>query len=54
MYLPHRGIPASLHKGRNVSLEMVRAGWATVYSQKMAEYGDEGEETFKNAEKEAK
>ena len=33
---------------------MLKAGWATVYSQSGAEYGDAGEEQYKRVEQEAK
>ncbi|KAF6749570.1 nuclease [Ephemerocybe angulata] len=52
VFLPVWWKPFSL--GQNVSLEMLKAGWATVYSQSGAEYGAIGEEEFKRQESKAK
>ncbi|KAH9925651.1 SNase-domain-containing protein [Epithele typhae] len=46
-------VPAWLSSGKSLSLEMVRLGWAEVYEQHGAVYGEAGIEKFKRAEKEA-
>ncbi|KAL0952816.1 hypothetical protein HGRIS_007041 [Hohenbuehelia grisea] len=43
-----------IRKGSNLSLEMLRSGWVTIYEQSNAEYGPEGKEAFLAAEAEAK
>ncbi|KAI0798199.1 SNase-domain-containing protein [Abortiporus biennis] len=45
-YLKPRILPASIFKGKNLSVEMLQAGWATVYEQAGAEYGDYGKDEF--------
>jgi endonuclease YncB( thermonuclease family) len=40
--------------GKSLSLEMLRAGWATTYEQSNAEYGPWGKEEFLRVEQEAK
>jgi endonuclease YncB( thermonuclease family) len=39
---------------RNVSIAMLKAGWANVYEQARAEYGPLGKEYYLNVEKQAK
>ena len=39
---------------RNVSIEMLEAGWATVYEQAYAQYGPLGKEYYLDVEKQAK
>lgn len=39
---------------RNVSIEMLKAGWAVVYEQAKAEYGPLGKEFYVDVEKQAK
>lgn len=39
---------------RNLSIEMLKAGWATVYEQTNAEYGPLGKEFYLDVEKRAK
>ncbi|CAE6415596.1 hypothetical protein ACGC1H_007166 [Rhizoctonia solani] len=53
-YLPPRILPSSLFKGKHLSLEMLRAGWATVYEQGGAEYDPYTKEAFFRVEREAK
>ena len=38
---------------RNISIEMVKAGWAEVYEQSGAEYGKLGKDEYLKAQKEA-
>jgi len=45
------GIP---FRYRNISIEMLKAGWATVYEQKYAEYGPLGKKFYVDVEKKAK
>ncbi|KZW03691.1 nuclease [Exidia glandulosa HHB12029] len=52
--LPPRILPGFLFSGRNVSLEMLKAGWATTYQQAGAEYGERTMEQFQLVEAEAK
>ncbi len=54
--LPRRWLPkfTTPITGRCVSIDMLRAGWATTYEQSGAEYGKWGKETFLEAEAEAK
>lgn len=40
--------------GRNISIEMLKAGWATVYEQANAEYGTWDKEFYLKVEKQAK
>ena len=54
MYLPFqlfKWIP--FYRGRDVSLEMVKAGWAEIYEQSGAEYGRIGLEEFKRQQAKA-
>ncbi|KAH9856144.1 SNase-domain-containing protein [Lenzites betulinus] len=51
--LPPRFLPAWLAKGKDLSLEMLRAGCASVYEQTGAEYGKSGLEEFLRVQKEA-
>ncbi|KAG8690136.1 putative endonuclease lcl3 [Ceratobasidium sp. 423] len=53
-YLPPRLLPSSLFKGKHLSMEMLRAGWATVYEQGGAEYDPYTKEGFLEVEREAK
>lgn len=43
-FLKPRILPGFLAKGKCVSIEMLRAGWAMVYEQAGAEYGDRTKE----------
>ncbi|KAF7975978.1 hypothetical protein HWV62_8126 [Athelia sp. TMB] len=52
--LPPRVLPAALFSGKCLSLEMLRAGWATTYEQAGAEYGKGGKDAFLRVEAEAK
>lgn len=54
VYLPPKLLPSTIFKGRNVSYEMIRAGWATTYLQAGAEYGNIGKDGFLGAEAQAK
>lgn len=45
-HVPRPFIPALLSKGKNVSTEMLRAGWAVTYEQAGAEYGTLGKDAF--------
>ncbi|THH28088.1 hypothetical protein EUX98_g6110 [Antrodiella citrinella] len=45
-YVPRALVPAWMSKGKNVSVEMLRAGWAVTYEQAGAEYGGLGKEAF--------
>ncbi|KAF8322755.1 uncharacterized protein EI90DRAFT_2473253 [Cantharellus anzutake] len=54
VHLPPRILPSPLFTGKNVSYEMIRAGWATAYLQSGAEYGTIGKEGFLKAEADAK
>ncbi|EJD54050.1 SNase-domain-containing protein [Auricularia subglabra TFB-10046 SS5] len=47
-------LPGWLKSGKNVSLEMLKAGWATTYAQAGAEYGQRTKEQFQLVEAEAK
>ncbi|KAI0819808.1 SNase-domain-containing protein [Trametes gibbosa] len=51
--LPPRLLPAWLANGKDLSLEMLRAGCASVYEQTGAEYGQSGLEEFLRVQKEA-
>ncbi|CEL61018.1 putative endonuclease LCL3 OS=Laccaria bicolor (strain S238N-H82 / ATCC MYA-4686) GN=LCL3 PE=3 SV=1 [Rhizoctonia solani AG-1 IB] len=53
-YLPPRILPSSIFKGRHLSMEMLRAGWATVYEQGGAEYDPYTKQVFLRVEGEAK
>nr|GAT55274.1 predicted protein [Mycena chlorophos] len=52
--LPPRVLPGSLFYGKSLSLEMLKAGWATTYQQAGAEYGKWSREEFIRVEDEAK
>ncbi|KAF7984509.1 hypothetical protein HWV62_13663 [Athelia sp. TMB] len=52
--LPPRVLPAALFSGKCLSLEMLRAGWATTYEQAGAEYGKGGKDAFLRVEAEAR
>ncbi|KAH7103005.1 SNase-domain-containing protein [Auriculariales sp. MPI-PUGE-AT-0066] len=52
--LAPRLLPGWLFTGRNVSLEMLKAGWATTYEQAGAEYGKKTREQFLLVEAQAK
>ena len=52
-YLKPRILPAWLAAGKPLSLEMCREGWACVYEQSGAVYGDLTLEDYKRVEKEA-
>ncbi|KAI0075237.1 staphylococcal nuclease [Panus rudis PR-1116 ss-1] len=49
----YRFIPRFISKGRPLSLEMVRAGWAVTYEQANAEYGGYPKEEYTRLEAEA-
>lgn len=49
-----RFLPGSFAYGKNLSLEMLKAGWVTTYEQAGAEYGKWGKEEFLRIENEAK
>ncbi|CAE6453935.1 unnamed protein product [Rhizoctonia solani] len=53
-YLPPRLLPNNVFKGKHLSMEMLRAGWATVYEQGGAEYDPYTKEAFLRVETEAK
>lgn len=53
-YLPPRILPSFLFKGKCLSAEMLRAGWAVVYEQGGAQYGSYTLEQLKKIEEEAK
>ncbi|KAF9463401.1 hypothetical protein BDZ94DRAFT_1259266 [Collybia nuda] len=52
--LSPRILPGALVSGKNLSLEMLRAGWVTTYEQAGAEYGESTKEEFLRVEAEAK
>lgn len=47
-------LPGTIVSGKNLSLEMLKAGWVTIYEQAGAEYGKWGKEEFLRVEAEAK
>lgn len=51
--LAPRLLPGFFAKGACVSIEMCRAGYAEVYTQQGAQYGDYGLEEFQRLEQEA-
>ncbi|KAG8944917.1 putative endonuclease lcl3 [Tulasnella sp. 424] len=53
-HLPYPLIPCWISRGRNLSLLMLSAGWAEVYTQANAEYGDAGKAAHDRAEEQAK
>ncbi|RPD53641.1 SNase-domain-containing protein [Lentinus tigrinus ALCF2SS1-7] len=52
-HLKPRLLPNSLATGKNLPLEMLRAGWGSVYEQAGAEYGPRGVEEFLRVQSEA-
>ncbi|KAH9477145.1 putative endonuclease lcl3 [Psilocybe cubensis] len=54
VYLSPRILPGFLFHGKNVSAEMLKAGWAVTYQQAGAEYGHLGKDGFLRLENEAK
>ncbi|TFK27309.1 mitochondrial protein [Coprinopsis marcescibilis] len=54
VYRPYRFIPGSVYKGKNISREILSAGFASVYEQAGAEYGPYGKEHFQQLEATAK
>lgn len=46
-------LPGTLFNGKNLALEMLKAGCGTIYEQAGAEYGKWGKETFQKVEAEA-
>lgn len=53
MHLPRQFLPGMFFKGPSVSVDMIRAGWAVVYDQSGAQYGEFGREYLKIVEEEA-
>ncbi|KAI0632698.1 hypothetical protein C8Q77DRAFT_1059037 [Trametes polyzona] len=53
VHLKPRLLPGWLATGRDLSLEMLKAGWASVYEQAGAEYGRSGLEEFLRVQTEA-
>lgn len=51
---PPRFLPGWLVPGKSLSLEMLKAGWATTYEQTGAEYGKHGKGVFLRTEAKAK
>ncbi|KAF8904690.1 hypothetical protein CPB84DRAFT_1814341 [Gymnopilus junonius] len=49
-----RILPGFLFLGKDLSAEMLKAGWATIYEQSGAEYGKIGKEGYKRLESQAK
>jgi hypothetical protein len=49
-----RILPGTFFSGKSLSLEMLRAGWVTIYEQSGAEYGKWGKDEFLRIEAEAK
>jgi endonuclease YncB( thermonuclease family) len=47
-------LPGFIASGKNLSLEMLKAGWVTTYEQAGAEYGKWGKNDFLRIEAEAK
>ncbi|PPQ83913.1 hypothetical protein CVT25_000658 [Psilocybe cyanescens] len=54
VYLAPRILPGFLFHGKNVSAEMLKAGWGVTYEQAGAEYGKLGKSEFLRLEAEAK
>ena len=54
VHLQPRILPSAFFSGKNVSLEMIKSGWATTYLQAGAEYGSAGKEEFLRYETAAK
>ena len=53
-YVPYPFVPALLSKGKCISLEMLKAGWAVTYEQIGAEYGPYSKEEFMAIQEEAR
>lgn len=53
-YLPPKFLPSNLFKGRHLSMEMLKDGWATVYEQGGAEYYPYTKDAFLKTEAAAK
>ena len=53
IHVKPRFLPGSLFTGESLSLKMAREGWATVYTQGGAEYGDYTLQDYLDVEKEA-
>jgi len=53
-HLPPLLLPGFLFRGKNISAEMLKAGWAVTYKQAGAEYGQSGKEGYLQLENEAK
>ncbi|KIO30478.1 hypothetical protein M407DRAFT_69214 [Tulasnella calospora MUT 4182] len=53
-YVPYPLIPYWISRGRNLSLLMLSSGWASVYEQANAEYGQAGKEAHHRVEEQAK
>ncbi|EIW56856.1 SNase-domain-containing protein [Trametes versicolor FP-101664 SS1] len=53
VHLKPRILPGWLTTGRDLSVEMLRAGWASVYEQAGAEYGKSGLDEFLRVQSEA-
>ena len=47
-------VPGFITSGKNLSLEMLKAGWVTTYEQAGAEYGRLGKDEFLRVEAAAK
>lgn len=45
-YLKPRFLPGSLVRGKCLSLEMIRQGWAETYTSMNAQYGRYGKDEF--------
>ncbi|KXN85225.1 putative endonuclease LCL3 [Leucoagaricus sp. SymC.cos] len=54
VHLAPRFLPGAFFFGKNLPLEMLRAGCATTYEQAGAEYGKEGKEEYLRVEAEAR
>lgn len=54
VHLRPRILPSSLFRGRNVSLELLKAGWGTIYEQAGAEYAKGRKDEYIRIEAEAK
>lgn len=53
-YLPPRFLPSNLFKGKHLSMEMLKAGWAITYEQGGAEYYPYTKDNFLKVEATAK
>ncbi|KAF9476914.1 SNase-domain-containing protein [Pholiota conissans] len=54
VYLTPRILPGFLFYGKNLPVEMLKAGWAVIYEQAGAEYGKLGKEGYLRLEAQAK